>query len=149
MLILSIAGTFVQDTDFANNEHKSAPAVNMNFLENPNDGRRYYLELLITLDKLILNKKKIWGVFLLCFSVPRNVAILFYDTEKNHKVGFLRILKVVGVVWVCFDFTIFVGLETYPLNFYDYAQLTTDFWGTIQLSGFIFGFGMIFFYEGF
>ena len=61
----------------------------------------------------------------------------------------MRILKVISLIWVCFDFTIFIGLETYPINYNDYPFLTTGFWGTVQVSGCIFGFSLMFFYEGF
>jgi len=97
----------------------------------------------------MLNRKKIWAVFFVCFSLPRNAIILFYDTEKNYKVGFMRILKFLGFIWISFDTTFYVALRTYPVNYVDYPSLTTKPFATILMSGVIFGLSMVYFYSGF
>ena len=97
----------------------------------------------------MLNRKTIWAVFFVCFSIPRNGVILFYDTEKNFKVGFMRFLKVFGFIWICFDTTFYIGLRTYPINYNEYPALTTLPSATLMNAGIIFGFSMVYFYSGF
>jgi len=75
--------------------------------------------------------------------------ILFYDTEKKNKVGFLRIVKVIGFIWVCFDSVYYISLRSYPVNFNDYPSLTTSISSTLLMQGIIFGFSLVYFYSGF
>lgn len=98
---------------------------------------------------MLLNRKKIWAIFFLCFSLPRNFMILFYDTEKSRKVSFMRHLKVFGFFWVAMSSTLQVALLTYPMNYSDFPKLTTGWVGTIMSSGVIYGYGVIYFYLGF
>lgn len=98
---------------------------------------------------MLLNRKKIWAIFFLCFSLPRNFMILFYDTEKSKKVSFMRHLKVFGFFWVAMSSTLEVSLLTYPMNYSDFPKLTTGWIGTMMLSGIIYGYGIIYFYLGF
>jgi hypothetical protein len=71
-----------------------------------------------------LNRKKIWAIFFLCFSIPRNFMILFYDTEKSRKISFMRHVKVIGFFWFAMSTTLQVSLITYPLNFSDFPKIT-------------------------
>jgi len=75
--------------------------------------------------------------------------ILFYDTEKKNKVGYLRIIKVIGFMWVCFDTMYYISLNSYPVNYNEYPYLTTNFISTILMQGIIFGFSLVYFYSGF
>lgn len=61
----------------------------------------------------------------------------------------MRLLKVIGFVWVCYDFTIYIGLNTFPVNYSNYPELTTGYWGTVMIAGFIYGLSFVYFYEGF
>lgn len=147
-LILCILGIVVQYTNFGDLKEKKAP-ISVHFSADKEGNKQQYIELLTQVDKLLLNKKKIWAVFFLCFSIPRNAIILFYDTEKSHKVGYMRILKVIGFIWICFDITFYIALKTYPINYNEYPSLTTNSFSTFLLSGIIFGFSMVYFYSGF
>lgn len=107
------------------------------------------MELLSQVDKLLLNRKKIWATFLLCFSPTRNSMLLFYDTDKSRKVGYMRVNKVLGFLWVSFNFTLAAALRAFPLNFGDYPWLTTNPLSVFLMSGSIFGFSSLYFYTGF
>ena len=75
--------------------------------------------------------------------------ILFYDTEKQKKVSFLRHLKVIGFFWVSLSITMQIAFLTYPLNYNDFAKLSKSLIGTFMASGMMYGYGIIYFYMGF
>jgi hypothetical protein len=75
--------------------------------------------------------------------------ILFYDTEKQRKISFIRHLKVFGFFWVSMSVTMQIAFLTYPLNYNDFPALSKSFIGTIMSSGMMYGYGMIYFYMGF
>jgi len=83
------------------------------------------------------------------FSVPRNLTILFYDTDKSTKIDYLRVIKVIGFLWVSFDYTVWAALKSYPLNYNDYPDFTTTPIGVAMISGMIYGYSMLYFYMGF
>ena len=61
----------------------------------------------------------------------------------------MRVLKVVGFIWVCFDWTIYAAFKTFPVNFDDFPFLTTNPWAVLMNSGVIYGFSILYFYAGF
>ena len=75
--------------------------------------------------------------------------ILFYDTQKAGKVSFIRVLKVLGFIWVSFDITVYVAFKTFPTNYDDNLTLTTSPVMVMMISGIIFGFSMVYFHSGF
>ena len=141
ILLFCLLGTIVQYTNFGNlKEKKKSEAVQFD---------KKYEELLAQSDKMLLNRKKIWALFLLCFSLPRNVLMLFYDIENNRKVCFLRILKVVAFFWITFDMTYLWAFTTFPLNFNEYPYYLTQPRSVILVMGMIFGFDILIFYIAF
>eukprot|EP00347_Sterkiella_histriomuscorum_P003458 403364220 len=151
-LLLCLLGTIVQYSNFGNIKETKGP-IKVHFtlvgMSEKDANKQQYVELLTQIDRLLLNRKKIWAVFFLCFSIPRNTLILFYDTEKKYKIGFMRILKVVGFIWICFDSCFYIGFKSYPVNFNQYPQLTTNISSTLMISGIIYGFSLVYFYAGF
>lgn len=113
-LTFAIFGILVQYTTFGNmTELKKMEKINI----AEKEGRQeQYQELLIQNDRLLLNRKKIWAVFFLCFSIPRNLCILFYDFEKRRKVSFMRFLRVLGFLWILFPQAYYWGFLSYPTN---------------------------------
>jgi hypothetical protein len=75
--------------------------------------------------------------------------ILFYDTEKQRKVSFMRHLKVFGFFWVALSTTMQMSFMTFPLNYNDFPKLSKTFIGTFMASGIMYGYGLIYFYMGF
>ncbi len=75
--------------------------------------------------------------------------ILFYDTEKQRKVNFMRHLKVIGFFWMSLSVTIQISLLTFPLNYYDFPKFMKSVFGTFMASGIMYGYGIIYFYMGF
>jgi hypothetical protein len=75
--------------------------------------------------------------------------ILFYDTEKNRKVNFIRHMKVYGFLWLSMSVTLQAALFTYPLNYTDFPLLTSGLLGGFITQGIIYGAGLIYFYMGF
>lgn len=100
-------------------------------------------------DKFLLNRKKIWAIFFLCFSIPRNLCILFYDFDRKKKVLYLRILKVIAFFWVTFEPVYFWAIMTFPSNFQDFPGISTNFFSSIFLIGGVFGFDLLLFYSAF
>lgn len=146
-LIMSLIGLIVQYSNVGNiTEKKGFYRVGFN---TEGEGKQQYIELLVQRDHLLLNRKKIWAIFFLCFSIPRNFMILFYDTEKTRKISFMRHLKVFGFFWVAMTLTLYIALLTYPMNYSDFPKLTSGWVGTFMSLGIIFGYGIIYFYMGF
>jgi hypothetical protein len=75
--------------------------------------------------------------------------ILFYDTEKQRKLSFMRHLKVIGFFWMSLSYTMQVSLFTFPLNYYDFPKFMKSLVGTFMASGVMYGYGIIYFYIGF
>lgn len=145
-LLLNIIGVIVQYTSLGDITDKQNN-IQVQFSEK--DGKGLYIDLLIQIDKLLLNRKRIWAIFFLCHSFTRNATILFYDTEKCRKVDYMRLIKVIGFFWVAFYITLYVAFESYPVNFNEYPYFLTNIYSMLLISGTIFGFGMLHFYAGF
>jgi len=79
-ITLCIIGIVIQYSSLGNLSEKKQFQVK--YQNDKGEGRSQYIDLLIQTDRLLLNRKKIWAIFFLCFSTPRNFMILFYDTEK-------------------------------------------------------------------
>jgi hypothetical protein len=105
--LLSMVGMLVQYTKVGNLTEKK---IQFQVPFQKEEGKQQYIDLMIQTDRFLLNRKKIWAIFFLCFSVPRNCMILFYDTEKSRKVSFMRHMKVLGFIWVAMSTTLQVAL---------------------------------------
>ncbi|CDW85512.1 UNKNOWN [Stylonychia lemnae] len=145
-ILLSILGVLVQYTSFGDIQNKSH---NFQVKFSEKEGKQQYIELLSQIDRLILNRKKIWAIFLLCFSIPRNLTSLFYDLDNAKKVSYMRALKVFGFIWISFNFVLGIAFKAFPQNQGDYPEVTTNFFSVILLQGQIYGFGLFYFYSGF
>eukprot|EP00347_Sterkiella_histriomuscorum_P007239 403349727 len=144
--ILCILGIIVNFTTFGDLKLKNHN-IQVQFTEK--EGKEQYIELLSQIDRLLLNRKKIWGIFFLCFSIPRNTMLLFYDRESFKKVMYMRTIKVFGFLWISFSFVMGVAFKAYPKNFQDFPYLTTNWVSVLIVQGQIYGFGSLYFYCGF
>ncbi len=156
IIILSIVGGIVQYTSLGDISGSKQVDIRLDYFENEKasgsfgdfsqkqiSNRVVYIKLMGQIDRLLVNKKKIWGLILLCFSLPRNTFILFYDTDNMNKLGFMRFLKVLGFVWSSFFTVYVVGFRSYVLNANDYQQISTSVMGTLLMEGSIYGFAII------
>jgi hypothetical protein len=74
---------------------------------------------------------------------------IFYDFDKNRKVGFMRGIKVLALIWTTFVQTYYYAFISYPINTLETPQITTNGLSVVFLSGMIFGYDMFIFYAAF
>lgn len=90
-------------------------------------------------DELLRNSKRLWASVVLCFSITRNLRLLFYRNKlqparmRHRSIMFL--VGTIGILWYILYSATILGFSSFPKNYMQRSQELSFYYFIVNHGG--------------